>query len=580
MMKKISILLWAVIMVMTGCSKEDLDELRARQDNLDERVSALEAWQTDVNNNIVSLQTIVAALGESDYVTGITQLPDGSGYIINFLHNGAVTIKNGEKGEAGKNGEDAVAPVIGTKQDADGVYYWTLDGEWLPGSTGGKLRVTGEKGDTGITPLVRINADTNMWEVSIDSGTSWTSTGTGATGAQGVKGDKGDQGDAIFKAGGIDNTNTCYVELTLADDTKIRLPRYLSFKIGKDAGNGTKYIKDAVTEFELSLPVGLKETDYVAIAAQVLSERTGADVQTRSSAMWSAKVTKPTFNAEGVCNDDAKVTLNAPDDVRENETVLLEVSLIRSDGGKTVAARAMIYKAPAVGDFYNKDGSVTSTIDPDNTIGIVAATGDVAKDDEKLKEKLGDTSTGNHGLVVALKDVKITWQMTMNGVRSWADNNLAFQNVVVLSTADKDELNKAVGYTNTLVCIQYNKANGMTQVLPVNAATDVRNYPAPPISSSGWFVPSAKELSTICSGEQTINFADNYGTSGLDIIDNQIDKLITAGVSATKFVRSGVYHTSTETNYSGFETINLTNGRVYSTSKVNWSAYVRPIFAY
>jgi hypothetical protein len=28
-----------------------------------------------------------------------------------------------------ENSEDA--PIIGVKKDTDGIYYWTLDGEWL-----------------------------------------------------------------------------------------------------------------------------------------------------------------------------------------------------------------------------------------------------------------------------------------------------------------------------------------------------------------------------------------------------------------------------------------------------------------
>ena len=46
------------------------------------------------------------------------------------------------------------------------------------------------------TPRLRINAESNEWEVSYDEGQTWTSLGVKATGEKGDKGDKGDPGDA------------------------------------------------------------------------------------------------------------------------------------------------------------------------------------------------------------------------------------------------------------------------------------------------------------------------------------------------------------------------------------------------
>ena len=44
------------------------------------------------------------------------------------------------------------------------------------------------------TPRLRINAESNEWEVSYDEGQTWTSLGVKATGEKGDKGDKGDPG--------------------------------------------------------------------------------------------------------------------------------------------------------------------------------------------------------------------------------------------------------------------------------------------------------------------------------------------------------------------------------------------------
>ena len=55
------------------------------------------------------------------------------------------------------------------------------------------------------TPRLRINAESNEWEVSYDEGQTWTSLGVKATGEKGDKGDKGDPGQD--GADGKDGTN-------------------------------------------------------------------------------------------------------------------------------------------------------------------------------------------------------------------------------------------------------------------------------------------------------------------------------------------------------------------------------------
>ena len=60
---------------------------------------------------------------------------------------------------------------------------------------------SGAGGQDGVTPQLRINSDTNMWEVSYDDGSTWTSLSVKATGdkgdqgIQGIQGEKGVQGD-------------------------------------------------------------------------------------------------------------------------------------------------------------------------------------------------------------------------------------------------------------------------------------------------------------------------------------------------------------------------------------------------
>ncbi|MDR2065817.1 MAG: DUF4988 domain-containing protein [Prevotellaceae bacterium] len=134
--------------------------------------------------------------------------------------------QNGNDDDDRQNGVDGHSPQIGVAQDTDGEYYWTLDGEWIEDGNGSKMRVTGENGQNGITPQIRINAVSNEWEISYNSSENCTLTDIKD------KGNKGDKGDAIFAANGVDNSNDDYVEFTLADGiTKIQVPKYKELSI-------------------------------------------------------------------------------------------------------------------------------------------------------------------------------------------------------------------------------------------------------------------------------------------------------------------------------------------------------------
>ena len=247
MNKIISMLLLAFFFTLCSCNREDLDDIRAAQSEMEARLSALEAWQKTVNTDILHLQTVGSSLEANDYVLSVTALSDGSGYVINFSKSGAVTIKHGAKGETGDKGDKGdtgdkgdkgdtgSAPVVSVSQDSDGVFYWTLDGEWLTDAEGHKLRVTGEDGKDGasgtagkdaIAPQVRINSTSNEWEISTDGGNTWTSTGVPATGDTGATGPAGATGDSwisgiSYSSDGenwsdTSSSNSQYVKFTLA----------------------------------------------------------------------------------------------------------------------------------------------------------------------------------------------------------------------------------------------------------------------------------------------------------------------------------------------------------------------------
>ena len=443
---------------LSSCGDDyDDSELRGDIENLEDRITALEEWQKSVNTDIRSLQSLVAALENKDYVTAVTPLEDGTGYVISFLKSGNITIKHGERGEQGEKGEDGTTPVISVKQDTDGKYYWTVNGEWLLNS-GNKIPVTGEKGDKGdkgdigtaggdgltpyigdngnwwigttdtgvkaqgntgtdgqtphigdngnwwigttdtgvkaqgdkgadaIAPQVRINTDTNEWEISTDNGTTWTSTGVKATGNKGntgATGAQGEKGDSMFSS--IDNSNEAYVELTLADGvTKIKLPKYAAFSIAFESDE-VFYASPSDNELKLVLPVTLKESDYRSIVATVTTTN-GADVQTRSTGnQWNITVTKPTFGADGaLVEGSAKVAIKGTENTRLADTYLLRVALVAANGTEVTASRLVRYFDGAI---VESQSDIT-----DNTVKRLAWKGDMAETDfEYIRNNMSST---------------------------------------------------------------------------------------------------------------------------------------------------------------------------------------------
>ena len=226
----------AALTAMVGCSYDD-EALWNEVEQIKDRVTTLEEAVIKTNEDIVALQTIVEALQNNVYVVAVNTTADG--YVIEFSDGTTATINNGKDGANGQNGTNA--PVISVKQDEDGNYYWTMDGEWLL-VDGERVRangidgVDGENGANGvdaIAPQVRINDTTKEWEISTDGGNTWVSTGVvaegkdganGTNGSNGVDGTNGSNGDSLFKK--VDVSNPDYVVITLADGTEFHLARY------------------------------------------------------------------------------------------------------------------------------------------------------------------------------------------------------------------------------------------------------------------------------------------------------------------------------------------------------------------
>ena len=315
-MKKLLSLVFCGLLLF-GCSdKYDDSALRNDLNDLENRVAKLEELCKQMNTNISSLQKIVEALQDNLSISKVEQISDG--YIIHFSDGSTATIKNG------KNSEDA--PIIGVKKDTDGIYYWTLDGEWLTDEKGNKVKAqgtdgkdgvdgedgndgvdgedgvdgtNGKDGKDGITPQLKI--ENGRWMLSMDNGKTWTDIGQ-ATGADGTDGEDGVDGkdgtNGIFKSVTEDNDN---VYFTLEDDSVITIPKSdnSKFAIAFDTtdiailnGGESKTISYTITD-------ATKNTVVKAIAQDG----------------WKVKV-------DATSTDKGTITITAPNPIVESEILV------------------------------------------------------------------------------------------------------------------------------------------------------------------------------------------------------------------------------------------------------------------
>ncbi len=228
-MKRIFILL-AVALACISCEHAFRDELQEIHSEIDE----LRELINQTNSNIEALRTIINAIQDNDFVTGIAPIKENGvevGYIISFSKSGNVTIYHGQDGQDGKPGQDGqpgkdgYTPVISARQDSDGIWYWTLDGEWMTDENGQRIKAVGTDGQNGqpgkdaITPQLKI--EDGYWFVSYDNGDSWQQIGK-------ATGEDGKDGDPMFSS--VDCTNSDYIVMTLSDGQTIIIPTWKAFE--------------------------------------------------------------------------------------------------------------------------------------------------------------------------------------------------------------------------------------------------------------------------------------------------------------------------------------------------------------
>ena len=221
-MKKGILLIFTVLATLVGCGQYDDSELKSDINDLKSRMAALEKQCKNLNENLTSLQAIVDAIQKQDGIVSVTELPEGKGYSVLFTSGKVIYLYKGT------DGTGSSTPKISVRQDTDGIYYWTVDGEWLM-VDGKKVRASATDGKDAVTPQFKI--EDGFWFVSYDGGNSWTKLAK-------ATGDDGKDGDGFFKSVTVENG---YMVLVINDSeqTTLRIP-----VAGTSAVTSIKYVPD------------------------------------------------------------------------------------------------------------------------------------------------------------------------------------------------------------------------------------------------------------------------------------------------------------------------------------------------
>lgn len=183
-----------------------------------------------------------------------------------------------------------------------------------------------------------------------------------------------------------------------------------------------------------------------------------------------------------------------------------EAAITASAGNKEAQCNVTVTgqaSEPKTGDILYSDGSWSTSLDTEKTpVGVIFWTGDATADDPELKK---DYPECNNGLAVALSQ-KITpwqynWDLYGSMVNDWVEANTSY--IPVYTKPSGEYFNKCIGYNNTKALSEFNAAADNSE-WPVEAiqTVDEHNAGTPaPEGTSGWYLPSPKELSLLCSGE-------------------------------------------------------------------------------
>ena len=383
-----------------------------------------------------------------DYITSVTPVTENGeeiGYRIEFKLSEPIIIYHGVDAE------------VSLKQDEDGNWYWTLNGETLADAEGNPIRANALK------PSLELGKDLPEGAVindepegtkpeqgavylTIDEGKTWTKVSgpkgdTGATGSAGSTGSQGEQGKPGADNQGIDVTlhkEEGYVTFTLENGTTFDVPLVsedssTGFMIYDKENPATLENNDAITieitkptiywaeQLYFKYPNGLKREDVSSVVAEII----GQTEDNLSNAPDNNFATR-------AIDGDKKigVFVDTDDDLEgpnyyiyikhkgmaSGDTYMIRATLTKNDGSTLVTTRAIRFMEPMkVGDILYDDLSYsTNLISGKTPIGIIFSL-DSDRIGEAEKEALAAKGvTKPTGLAMALSDASVPGNINYN----------------------------------------------------------------------------------------------------------------------------------------------------------------------
>lgn len=267
------------LVLLSACTdpvQEELNETHARLAALQEAVST-------ANAELTALHAIMAEMDDSHTVSQYFETSDG--YDLHFNDGKVIHIHFGVDGKDGR-----VIP-IGVRMDEDSLYYWTLDGEWLPGPDSLKVPAAATDGTDGLIPRFEIDTDENgedwWYMVFVDA------EGNEISREKLASCDEMD-GYSVFRDS-LDLSDPEWVVLYQRDWTPLPLPRYVEVFLA---------FSEAVREVALC-PGETARLDYKVEGTRAVDSL--LVVTTGTDGIYSASLTGSSSSAEG------KVLVTAPD---------------------------------------------------------------------------------------------------------------------------------------------------------------------------------------------------------------------------------------------------------------------------
>lgn len=320
------------------------------------------------------------------------------------------------------------------------------------------------------------------------------------------------QADVMACVVKIDDAEAARKELTLKMNHQmglvvVKLPTEVTFS------SITYYLKDDEnyewTIPDVKLPANLSDESFTVSGIQPLKEETGYRYLCKSGEH------NISFNGGFTTYERVKSYRVSDATVSAGSSKTYNVSVTSLDAPQKVEHILQ------VGDFYMEDGSILpwsdTSSDKTNCIGIVFWSGDPTATDLVLKEEHPNCK---HGLVVSLKQAPYAkWQPKCRpeinyGVDYWFFNTQSYYPTTNYKITEKDvssypdfTLGDIQGYNNTEILKKYNFhfQESMPVTLLDNLNSITSGVSLPDGKTSGWYIPSPKELFELYSVKSKVN---------------------------------------------------------------------------